>query len=275
MIAVGIGLFISTVATTYFLSSSRAFQITNVDARVQENGFFGLDVLTQSVRAAGFAYEVGSQTAMPEYLSNQNSCPDTAGAGNAIACLGDAIDGVSDRVAFEMVTRPASPAQGITTSSGVACDGTALNQLLPERYLNVFWVGGGNLNCQTVNIEAAAPVSVGAVTALVQGVDSLQVQYGLDLDGTGAAETYVPFASFAGIVAANADFSNTADLIKRVRSVRFALLVNSGITALRGGANDTQQDRSYILLDAPAVQFNDSNRREIYSTTVTLPNIRS
>lgn len=263
MVAITIGLLISSVAVAYLVNSSRSFNVSNIDARVQENGFFGLEVLTQNIRIAGFHY-VGL-TDTPSYLANRNICPDSDGAGNATACLGDAVDGVSDRIAFEAVTRNPIPNAGIMGGGGVACDGTALNQTVSELYVNVFWVGNANLNCQTINVDAGN-VAVGATTPLVQGVDSMQIQYGLDMDSDGSVDSYMPFTELAAPL---------ADSINRVRAIRVALLVNSGLAGLNGSVTDTQANRNYTLLDAPVAVFNDSSRREIYTTTVMLPNYRN
>ena len=251
MIGLAIGLFITTVAITYLVASSKSFRVQNDDGRIQENARFALDLLTMNVRLAGFSPD--STRTVNSFFSTA-VCPDDDGNGAATACTLDDVDegGNSDRMAVELITRPGSDGNGCTGN----------NVGVGVRIANVFWVGDldgdqvSSLNCWTYNIDAGA--WVGATLPLIDGIDAMQVQYGEDSDNDGVVETY---ASFANVVAR----ANTDSIL----SVRIALLSNSGLQ------QNTEQPRTrtYTLLDGPVITYNnDRTLREIYSTTILLTN---
>lgn len=261
MIGLVLGLFITTVAITYLVASSKAFRIQDDDGRLQENARFALDILTKNVRMAGLN-STTDQTI--NLFFSGASCPDDDGAGTATACTGDSIDedvnidGVtdSDRFAVEMITRAAVNA--ITASTGNGCSGTPVGFGTGggQRMANVFWVNAGSLNCATYTIDVAGvgTLLAGSATPLIAGVDAMQVQYGEDTDADGIVETYSSFTNVTNI--------------DNVLSVRIALLMNSGLQP----AEELAAARTYTLLDAPPIALNDRVLRQIYSTTIMLPN---
>lgn len=91
---------------------------------------------------------------------------------------------------------------------------------------------------------------------VVEGIDSMQVLYGVDTDGDGAADTY----STAATVDTNNQWGS-------VLSVRIALLGQS----LDEYGNDKDAN-TYTLLDATAGPYNDRRMRKIFSSTTSLRN---
>ncbi len=88
---------------------------------------------------------------------------------------------------------------------------------------------------------------------LVEGVESLQILYGEDLDGDGVANRYVNASSVG-------DFAN-------VVTVRFSLLMESP-----DEVNSKADTRTYTLLDTVIDPVDDRRLRRIFSTTVNLRN---
>jgi type IV pilus assembly protein PilW len=98
-------------------------------------------------------------------------------------------------------------------------------------------------------------VGAGAPQELVEGIESMQILYGVDTDGDRLVNSY---AKASAVGAANWN---------RVVSVSIAMLVRST------EPNATQNDpRVYTLLGTNVGPFNDRYERTLYTTTVTLRN---
>lgn len=99
-------------------------------------------------------------------------------------------------------------------------------------------------------------VGSGAPQELIQGIENLQVLYGVDTDGDLLANAYW-----------RADEVNAANRWNDVISVSLALLVRS--TEENGTHVDT---REYTLFGETLGPFSDRRQRTVYSTTVVLRN---
>ncbi|GAB3369986.1 PilW family protein [Azotobacter armeniacus] len=110
--------------------------------------------------------------------------------------------------------------------------------------------------------------------SVVEGIEDIHFEYGMDLDADGAPDCYVPDPTAdTAPAAANcptagwsaADATNWSNVV----SVRINLLARS--TQTSPGWTDT---RTYHLgRETPAGPFNDNYRRQVYSAVVTLPNV--
>jgi type IV pilus assembly protein PilW len=92
--------------------------------------------------------------------------------------------------------------------------------------------------------------------ALIEGVENLQVQYGVDTDGDLLADSYVN--------AATVDAANNWD---NVISLTMAVLVRTETET-----NSDRDLRTYTMLDETRGPFNDRRQRSLFITTVTLRN---
>jgi len=138
----------------------------------------------------------------------------------------------------------------VTYESATGCLGNASGGAASNR----FFIQGGGLSCND-----------GTTTeGIVEGVENMQVLYGVDSSGDGIANVYVN----ATAVAAGVVVTGTADW-NRVVSVRVALLVNTGQVV--SGDNDTT---AYALLDAAPVTpaTNLGFRRRVFTTTIPIRN---
>lgn len=267
MVFMAIGVFISLVATRFLVASSRAFVAQNIDGRIQENAMYALNAISKNIRLAGFS---GDAPISVDLLANHSICPDSDGDDNESVCVADQADfNGSDRIAIELVTRPTGI--GLSNTGGNACDGTSLSSTGYIHFVNSFWIGTeGELMCQSIRLDNGAALT--QAIALIEGIDLMQVQYGIDTNSDGVADTYTSVSNFAALATATASFANEEDVADAVKSVRIALLMGSGIKIAGKDSAETQASRSYILLDGPALVFDDRKKREIYSTTVMLPN---
>jgi len=94
---------------------------------------------------------------------------------------------------------------------------------------------------------------------LVDGVDSIQFQYGVDTNGDGVVDRYQPISAVADL--------------RTIKTVRAAMLVSNGL-AIESSSNTEEVlvTRIYNLLDVVEITFNDRKPRQIFSTTVLIPN---
>jgi hypothetical protein len=91
---------------------------------------------------------------------------------------------------------------------------------------------------------------------IAQGIEDLQIEYGLDLDGDGAANQYLADPTLAEV--------------QNVVSVHITLLART-LTADRRYTDS----RTYQVGNAPDYSPNDNFHRRIYSVTVTVHNLRN
>ncbi len=278
LVGLVLSLFIVAVSITYLVSSSATFKSQTNDSIIQENARFALELLTQHIRTSG-VNPVDNGLATPlDTIYSQNLCQagELAGLGNQ-PCTRDGVaaaDNNSDRLAVDYVM----------DTPGTACNGQNVVAPFPVggfRMASVFWTadldGDGirSLYCQP--FQNGAPL--GQAVPLVDGVERMQVQYGIDADDNGLVESYLSYTNLI----AEPDTRVASGLRtpnQSVRIVRVALLISSGLgTAaplVAGGlnANTEQVDNfSYTLLDAPAITFNnDQVLRQIYSTSVVVHN---
>lgn len=114
-------------------------------------------------------------------------------------------------------------------------------------------VNNGSLMCQG---------NGGQTLPLISGVVNMQVLYGEDTDPIDPSNP-APRSANRYVQPAIANMTN-------VVSVRIALLFATD-DVVRGV--DETAARSYILLDAPAINIEDQLRREVITSTITLRNI--
>jgi type IV pilus assembly protein PilW len=206
MVALTLGLIVLGLVLTVYLGGMQAARFQNGLLRVQENGRFAIDALSRTMRMAGYDDPMN----LPS-LSAFN--PPIEGVTNAddsdlliTTTTGTAIMANTDTIAVTF--------QGGLGTSIRDCQGSPipLNTLRTSQYAvrDDF-----KLICLTdvMNNEEESE--------LAEGVEDMQVLYGIDPDGNGVANHYVDAAN---IGAGNWD---------NITSVQITLLVNSVVNVLR------------------------------------------
>ena len=271
LVGLMLSVFIIGVAITYMITSTRTFRIQTNETLIQENARFALDVLTQNFRLAGlnpsnnFDNDLQVIYSDAKCPADESSLADNA-AGNT-ACTqdgaNDATDNNSDRIAIDYMVDASK------SGSAVIVNGCNSHQITvaagsETRLASVFWTadidgdGVRSLYCQTHNLDTET--AEGVALPLIDGVDRIQFQYGVDSDNDGLIERY---QSFTNLGAANTT---------NVRAIRVAMLLNGGTNPDQNFDIEAQVLRNYTLLDAPISGFNDQLFRQTYSTTVMIPN---
>jgi type IV pilus assembly protein PilW len=274
LVGLMLSVFIIGVAITYMLTSTRTFRVQTNETLIQENARFALDVLTQNFRLAGLNPSNNFDNALSVIYSgakcpaDESSTADNS-AGNT-ACTKDGAnnttDNNSDRIAIDYMIDASKSAAAINVN-GCNSWPITVNAGSETHLASVFWSadidgdGVRSLYCQTYNLDTET--AEGVALPLIDGIDRIQFQYGVDSDDDGLVERY---QSFTNLGAANS---------VNVRAIRVAMLLNGGTGANNTGQNfDTElaAERAYTLLDAPVSSFTDQVLRQTYSTTVLIPN---
>ncbi len=272
LIGIFLSLFIGGMALTFMVSSSQSFRAQTNDAVSNENARFVLEQLSQYIRMAGWIQSPNSE-AVSNVIVNQRLCPVDESAisdGDASRCSADNIAGGSDRLAVEFVIH-----NNVGTATTTLCNGNTVSSPAGSSLLlaHVFWTADldvpadntRSLYCQPLNLSANTPI--GPAVPLVDGIDRLEVQYGVDSNGDQVIDQY---QSYTNLVAADAGgLSNT----RNVRAIRFAVLVNAGLADVGDSNIEQGGNKQYQLLDGPQVVFqNDRVFRQVYSSTVLIHN---
>ena len=256
MISMTMGIFFLVVAMQYLLSGQQSYQSQDTGSRIQENARFAVDLIREQVRMAGYS-DVSS--IRPAFIFT-DACGTTAINGvSADPCARDTGSDQGDRLAIAMLSPTLEDCLGNAVSS------------MTTRIANVFWVeingGLSSLYCRGWDIDAEE--WLGTAQPLVDGIDQMQVQYGVFDNGSDTVTRYM-----------NATAVEALNGWDDIRSVRVSLLVNSGVDtdlAMNDGrtlsnAVFDEQYSSFTLMDGTAFRPNDNRIRRIYSSTITINN---
>ena len=190
MIALVLGLLVMGMVITVYLSNMQASRFQNGLLRVQENGRFAIDVLTRTMRMAGY--------------------DDPA---SAASVTGHAIEGAATAGAAALTQT------GIKTNTDIIAvtyeGGTDIRDCQGNNFVQGIIRTSqyairddGNLVCLT---DAAGSTAM----ELAEGIEDMQILYGIDSNDNGVANRYVDVA--------NIGVGNLDNII----SLEITLLVNS------------------------------------------------
>lgn len=271
--------FISAIAITYMWSSAQVFRTQTNDSLSHENARYALELLSQNIRLAG-QNRPNNIAETLDVVYNGDTCAADDGNnanGDVNACTVDTLINDPDVLASDRLAVDYLAITNVTGCNGIVFNATVVT---PQRLVNVFWVadvdGDGirSLYCQTINVtNDVANVNGGTAQPLIDGIDAMQIQYGVatgvDVDPFNPIQRY---QSYTNLIA-----SGGLRATGNVKAIRLALLVNSGLAAADGGARgdvllEAAQDRTYQLLDEAVTVADERVFRQIYSTTIAIPN---
>ncbi len=236
MVAMVLGLVLMGVAMNVFLSTRETHRVVINLARVQENGRFALEQISQIIRMTGYQGDTAAQWVLgPLTLatSGVNRLAGTDNATNGSDTITTAFRGAADTFIKD-------------------CHG--INVAATDTVVNQYALSANNeLTCGVSRNGGAMQTLV-----VVDGVESMHVMYGIDTNNDDAADQYVTSP-------------NVPDM-EDVVSVRVALLLMTQDVSLAGQI-DT---RTYTLLDETvydtATPANDRRLRRVMTATVDLRN---
>ena len=249
MVAIVIGLILLSGVFTIFMSNKQSYRVQENMGRVQENGRFAIDIMARTLRMTGWQGD-GVDDWSNGSLSASNGGVPLTGTNNDTD-NGNTILNGSDTITVIY--------QGNTDGFVKDCLGNTVP--VGANVQNTFRVnttaGGvvgatagtvGQLECVTTN--------GGTVTtsALIDGVEGFQIQYGVDTDNDRAANSYV-----------SGDNVTDSDEVISVR-INLLLMTNADRLAVIP-ANNT-----YNLLDFSFTEPGDERLRRRFSTTINMRN---
>lgn len=220
MIALLLGVFLLAGVIQIFISSRETYRVQEALSRLQENGRFAMDFIGRDIRMADYR-----ACAAPLLLNPANGerwgITGTNGAPNANSAL-DAPDSITVR--WSDVAPCINPTQTIVYTIAASAAPPNLNELQRNG------------------------------TSLVEGVENMQINYGVDADSDGAPDYYGP----AGTV--------TPTQMGQVVSVRVSLLLSTIDN------NVTAAPLAYTYNGATTPVPPDRRIRRVFNSTFTLRN---
>ena len=241
LVALSLGALLMLAASTVLLASSGSYGEQSASARLDDNGRYALDTIARAVRQT--AYVNWDSSAAPVAHADYDSA---SIAGLDARSLGKNSEGISGALPDAVQGSDVLALRYYGAGKEEGGDGSVLNcagfavgaaQTEAQRGWSIFYVaqgadGEGELRCKYRGANGWG------ADAIIRGVDSFQVLYGLDTDTPpdGVANRYVNASALdsddAALVLAGADAAaRQRDFYrrthwKRVASVRVALLLH-------------------------------------------------
>lgn len=205
MIAIAIGLVVSLVATTAYISGLKIQQTDTDLSRLEESGRFGFMLLANEIKKAGFHDNWSSGSYIGGVFGSDSSAGSVVDgqAGTAasvnfsdsltVSFYGEnnfsdppTVDNADGRV-LDCLGNAISRTMRVSETIHVALD--PLNDNEPTLYCDVTYFPGS----QPGHSVAPACAGAGATcsSALIPGVEAMKIVYGEDTDGDGIVNRYV------------------------------------------------------------------------------------
>lgn len=250
MVAMLIGIFLMIGIVSVFTTSARTYQTRDGLSMMQENGRIAIKRLQRGLSPAGYPTY---QNIPPVLLQN------TDGEFTGIALSSDSNNRSGDTVTIVHRQAPVitnSPNANPIPAYSRDCLGNTVNEALVT---NTFFV-----DAATSTLQCRGRGNNGA-QAIAEGVESMQVLYGMDNNDDGFADHYLNATDVNTVV------SGDANKALAIVSIRVALLVNS-----QELARDTRPGQGgggqFSLLDVQLSDVNDFLQRRVFTTTIPLRN---
>lgn len=273
MVALALGLVLMVGVLQVFLTTRQTYANSEAMTRLQDNGRFALEMIAGSARNAGYTDpKARAESHLTTPQISGSDCENQAGinADKAVCSLNDILIDPknfpvpSDSVGFALQppivdgVRRDCLGNEITNNDEVIINHFAI---IPPDNTDPSNPRPAALGCHAWSVKTGTWTGPAGLQPLVEGIDSLQVLYGVD---NGGGSTRVP-TSYV-----NADnVGNWSDVL----AVRIAVLANS-VSTLR----PAPPNRNYVLFDAAPIDSaalgNDNRARQIFSTTIQLKNAK-
>ncbi len=272
MVALALGLVLMIGVLQVFLTTRQTYANSEAMTRLQDNGRFALEMIASSARHAGYTDpRAQAESGLTTPQISGSDCENQTGinADIAVCSLDDIpVDPQNFPVPSDSIGLALQPpiVDGVRRDclgNDVPDDEVIINHfaIIPPDNTDPGNPRPAALGCHAWSVTAGAWVGAAGLQPLVEGVDSLQVLYGID-DLGGANRSPTRYVSADRV-------TDWLDVL----AIRIAVLANSVSTL-----TPAPPDRNYVLLDAAplaAADLGDDNRaRQIFSTTIHLKNAK-
>lgn len=296
MVAMTIGLVLTLMVVTLFVGQHRGYQQNEATARMQENGRFVLELLTQDLRHAGFFGDISDPVdvttgglsynldclggtknildlSAPQYMLGYGDRMKTNVGTNCLSS--SAFDTTFGSSVFIVKRSAASPTADAnlqnntiyTYANGSAAemyksDGSNLSTLANgenwEYQPRIYFI---NNNSGKDTLQRIMPLK-GTSEPLAEGIEAFHIEFGIDQDRNGAPEYfYTPAEGSLTDATLNNAVSATVYVLAR--------------TTKSDKDSDYTDNRQYNLGSITLGPFNDKFHRRVFTATTALKNIRA
>ena len=264
MVGMFVSLIIIGVSLTYLISASASFKINANDGYIQENSRFALTFISRVLRRGGSNSQIDLGFETSPVLTDL-ICSD--GPVNNIACTSTSSGpNNSDRITIAYIL-----------ADGLTCNGSDISTFYSpdngERIVDELWVatdadGVNNLYCKSSLMTSdGVLVAQGGAPPIISGIDMMKFDYAVDTNDDFRADRYLTIDE---IVAGNPVSGNSYE--DSIRAIKVGLLVNSGLVGATENNTEDLVDRVYQIFGVESTALNDQVLRQIFSTTIQLPN---
>ncbi|MGI9284601.1 MAG: PilW family protein [Pseudomonadales bacterium] len=260
LIAMGLGIFLMAGVVQVFLGSKQTFTTINAQSHMQENGRFAMDFMARILRHGGYTTEINIDEILDPILRKETFLAQGDFAeGIAVTGVNNAaLAGVKAGTDVVRVRIEGSNDSPVTDCQGVV--------IAPDQWSEISYgvTDDAEFQCQTINATGTTTVT------LVEGIDDLQIQYGVNVGGVVDTFDYPDDRPDEQLLTAskfvNAD-DMTADDWEDVVSIKVAMLASSDGAPLEHSVAQT-----YDVLDNATVSYQDGKARQIFTQTISLRN---
>ena len=274
MIAMVVSLVLVAGVGTVYFSSKRNYQTRDELSQMNESARSALETLRKHLEHAGYATPNKLPIGTYFFVKDDPDLPSPVSeeCGGGKKNLQDVADfnGRATRDAFNangdaISVRFLGDNNLFTDAAGGSLPnecrvGNAANMNASLIY-NAFHVDNDGTTRDNNNVFVPILYAVGSNVnnrqPIVNGVENIQFQYGIDTDNNGTADYF-----------ANATRTDDDDAWQRVVSIKVALLVRS-----LGNVLEANSVRTYNLLNEPVTTPADRYQRAVYTTTIQLRNV--
>lgn len=235
-----------------FVSTQRSYSLLEGYAQLQENARFSEDALARTLRMAGYRSNPGVTMSATFSSSATAAAPTT----NTFSASGQVVSGENNNANGADVILNGSDSISIRFQ-GNALISDCFGNIVGDSYtsVNTFYVRTDNsLHCSYRTYNPGGGLVSSDDQPLAEGVEEMQILYGVDTSADLVAGTYLPASSVTALQWPN------------VVSVRLAVLYN---TVNRIPDISTQ---SFPMLDNYTSTYTDGLRRQLFTTTINLRN---
>ncbi len=244
MVALVVGMILTAGLIQAFQSHKLSHQANQGFSMLQENSRFSMDMIGRYLRLAGYR-DASPNTLEEDFPTSINgTLMASVPAGRVINGVNGS-SGTPDSITIRYL--------GSVLGTSDNCLGSTL---VAGQVTNVrFFIQNKKLICKAeiLDVNTGAVVSAAAEEILADGVDDMQILYGLDDDNNGSANRY-------------RDASGVTDW-QDVVSVRVVLLFN---TVIAVETSDIEQ--KFVLAGTNSGPYKDRLRRRVVGVTVALRN---
>lgn len=258
MIAMVLGILLSVGTATVYFSSQRSSLAQTQYLTLEDNGRAALEILTQIIEHTGYVSINASPLAGDDRFITSDIITASCGGENNVVDVslfkdkktennstGDSIGVVY--IGDSNLNRDCSGTQLPT-----ACQVGGVGTVEASKIYNHFSVG---VNADNIPVLNCVGSRSDALVEIAEGVENLQVLYGVDNDADNQVDQYVNAANVGSW--------------GRVLSVQLAILVRS-----LSKVKKQKESKSFTLLDNTTLTVNDKYQHAVFSTIIRLRNVQ-